>query len=326
MRRRQFIAALGGATLWPISATAQQALPVVAFVNTGSSIGSASRAASFRQGLMEVGVVDGQSVVIEYHWLDGQVGRLPTVMADLVRRQVAVIATPGSVVATLAAKTATSTIPIIFGVPEDPVQLGLVSNLARPDGNATGVNSFSQEIGGKRLRLMHDLMPKAVRIAVLVNPANVSSTKATLQTVEMAALALQLQIRVLNATNSDEIDAAFATLSRDRPDALFVAPDAYFNSRGAQFSALASREKLPASYSSGEVVSAGGLMSYGSDLADMARQVGVYVGRIIKGANPRDLPVLQSTKFLISINIKSARALGIDVPSGVISIADEVVE
>ena len=300
---------------------------MIGFVNTGSATGStAARAAGFRQGLLEAGAVDGQSVTIEYHWLDGQDGRLPAVMADLIRRQVAVIATPGSVVASLAAKAATSTIPIVFGVPEDPVHLGLVNNLARPGGNATGVNSFSQEITGKRLRLLHDLVPKAVRITVLINPDNVSSATTTLQAVNAGAPAMGLQIRVLKATSAGEIDVAFAALAHDRPDALFVAPDAYFNSRGTQFSTLAARERIPAAYSDREVVSAGGLMSYGTDLPDMARQVGVYVGRLVKGAKPGDLPVLQSTKFQIAINMQTARTLGIEVPSGIISIADEVIE
>jgi putative tryptophan/tyrosine transport system substrate-binding protein len=327
VRRREFLGTLGGVATWPFAAQAQQqALPVIGFVNTGSPTGSAARAAGFRQGLLEGGAIEGQNAAIEYHWLEGRNERLPGVMADLARRRVAVIATPGSVVASLAAKAATTTIPIVFGVPEDPVHLGLVDNLARPGGNATGVNSFSQEVTGKRLRLLHDLLPKAVRLAVLLNPGNASSAGTTLRVVQEAAPALGLQLQLLNATNSAEIDAAFATLSRQRPEALFVAPDAYFNSRGVQFSTLAARERIPAAYSDREVVAAGGLMSYGADLPDMARQVGVYTGRIIKGAKPGELPVLQSTKFQIAINIQTARALGIEVPSGVISIADEVIE
>ena len=327
MKRREFITLVGGAmATWPVTARAQQALPVIGFVNPGSAVGSAARAAGFRQGLIEGGAIEGQNAAIEYHWLDGHNDRLSTVMADLVRRKVAVIATPGSVVASLAAKAATTTIPIVFGVPEDPVHLGLVDNLARPGGNATGVNSFSQEVIGKRLRLLHDLLPKAVRLAVLLNPGNASSTRATLKGIQEAAPALGLQLQLLNATNSAEIEATFATLSHERPDALFVAADAYFNSRGVQFATLAARERIPAAYSDREVVAAGGLMSYGADLPDMARQVGVYTGRIIKGAKPGELPVLQSTRFQIAINIQTARALGIEVPSGVISIADEVIE
>jgi len=326
MRRREFFGVVGGATAWPVTALAQQTLPVIGFVNTGSATGSAARAAGFRQGLLEGGAIEGQNVAIEYHWLEGHNDRLPSVMADLVRRNVAVIATPGSVVSSLAAKTATTTIPIVFGVPEDPVRLGLVNNLARPGGNATGVNSFSQEVTAKRLRLLHDLLPKAVRVAVILDPGNASSTKTTLQAIQGAAPTMGLQLQILNATNNAEIEAAFATLSRDRPDALFVAPDAYFNSRGVQFATLAARERIPATYSDRAVVATGGLMSYGADLSDMARQVGVYAARIIKGAKPGEMPVLQSTKFQIAINIQTARALGIEVPSGVISIADEVIE
>lgn len=325
-RRRDFIAGLAGAAALPLAARAQPTLPTIGFVNTGSAIGSGARADGFRQGLIEGGVFEGQNAAIEYHWLEGHNDRLPTVMTDLVRRKVAVIATPGSVVASLAAKAATTAIPIVFGVPEDPVHLGLVDNLARPSGNATGVNTFSQEVTGKRLRLLRDLLPKAARLAVLLNPGNASSAKTTLQVMQEAAPAMGLQLQFLNATDSAEIDAAFATLSRSRPDALFVAPDAYFNSRGVQFATLAARERIPAAYSDRVVVAAGGLMSYGADLPDMARQVGVYVSRIIKGAKPGELPVLQSTKFQIAINIQTARALGIEVPSGVISIADEVVE
>jgi putative ABC transport system substrate-binding protein len=328
MERREFMTILGATVAaWPLAARAQQqTMPVIGFVNTGSAIGSAARVVAFRKGLIEAGAIEGQNVNVEYHWLDGPSDRLPAVMADLIRRQVAAIATPGSVVAALAAKAATSEIPIVFGVPENPVSLGLVANLARPGGNATGINSFSQEVIGKRLRLLHDLVPKAVRLAVLINPSNASSAKTTLRGVQEAAPAMGLQIHILNATTSAEIDAAFATLARERPDALFVAPDAYFNSRGAQFATLAARERIPAAYSDREVTLAGGLMSYGADLPDMARQVGVYAGRIIKGAKPGDLPVLQSTKFQIAINLQTARMLGIEVPSGVLSIADEVIE
>jgi putative ABC transport system substrate-binding protein len=325
MKRREFITLLGGAAAWPVGASAQ-AMPVVGFVSTGSAVGSAARAIAFRKGLAEAGTIEGQNVTIEYHWLDGRSDGLSAVMVDLVRRQVAAIATPGSVVAALAAKAATSEIPIVFGVPEDPVSLGLVANLARPGGNATGINSFSQEVIGKRLRLLHDLVPKAVRFSVLINPRNASSAKTTLRGVQEAAPAMGLQIQILNATTSGEIDAAFATVARERPDALFVAPDAYFNSRGAQFATLSARERIPSAYSARELVAAGGLMSYGADLVDMSRQVGVYTGSILKGAKPGDLPVLQSTKFQFVINLQTARTLGIEVPSGVLSIADEVIE
>jgi putative ABC transport system substrate-binding protein len=328
MRRREFIMLLGGAVAaWPLAVRAQQpAMPVIGFVSTGSANGLAPRATAFRKGLSETGYVEGQNVMVEYHWLEGRHDRLPALMADLVHRQVAVIATPGSIVASLAAKAATATIPIVFGAPEDPVRLGLIASLARPGGNATGINSFSQEVIGKRLRLLHDLVSKAVCFAVLVNPENASSAQTTLQGVREAASIMGLQIQILNATTIGEIDAAFATLAREHLDALFVAPDAFFNSRGVQFATLTARERIPAAYSAREIVVAGGLMSYGADLADMSRQVGVYTGGILKGAKPADLPVLQSTKFEFAINLQTARTLGIEVPPGVLSIADEVIE
>ena len=327
MRRRDFIKAFAGLASYPLVAGAEQtSLPVVGFVHTGSADGSVGRATAFLKGLSEAGYIDGQNVKVEYHWLEGKSESLSAVMSDLIRRQVAVIATPGSVVCALAAKAATQTIPIIFGVPEDPVKLGLVANLARPGGNATGINSFSQETIGKRLRLLHDLMPKALRIALLLNPANASSTETTMREVQKAADQISLNIQVLNAKTSREIDSAFEILAKDRPDALFVAPDAFFNSRGAQFATLAARERIASAFSDRAMVAAGGLMSYGSDLLDMARQVGVYTGSILKGAKPAELPVLQSTKLEFVINLHTAHMLGIDVPSGMLSIADEVIE
>jgi putative ABC transport system substrate-binding protein len=328
MRRREFITLLGGATAtWPLAAWAQQpAMPVVGFISAGSADASAPRVAAFRKGLNDTGYVEGQTVTVEYHWLEGHYDHLPALMADLVRRQVAVIATPGSVPATLAAKAATATIPIVFGVSQDPVRFGLVASLARPGGNATGINYFQAEVVAKRLRLVHDLLPKAVRIALLVNPANPSNAESALREAQQAAPTLGLQIQVLNATTIGEIDAAFASLARERPDALFVAPDALFTSRRGQFATLTAVNKIPAAYSNREYVAAGGLMSYGTDVADMFHQVGVYTGRILKGAKPADLPVLQSTKFEFAINLQTARALGIEVPSGLLSIADEVIE
>jgi putative ABC transport system substrate-binding protein len=328
MKRREFITLLGGSVAaWPLAAHAQQpVLPVVGFINGSSSDASARLAAAFRKGLNEAGYVDGQNMTVEYHWLEGHYDRLPALMSDLVRRQVAVIATPGSTPASLAAKTATTSIPIVFGVGEDPVQLGLVGNLARPGGNATGINFFSNEVVAKRLRLLHDLVPKAVRVAVLVNPSIASITEYTLREVQEAAPTIGLQIQILNATTIGEIDAAFASIARERPDALFVAPDGFFTSRREQFATLTARERIPAAYAGRDPVVAGGLMSYGTDLADMFRQVGVYTGSILKGAKPADLPVLQPTKFEFVINLQTARALGIEVPSGVLSIADEVIE
>jgi putative tryptophan/tyrosine transport system substrate-binding protein len=326
MRRREFITLLGGvAAGWPLAARAQQpTMPVIGFIRDGSADASVRFVAAFRKGLNETGYVEGQNVTVEYHWLEGQYDRLPALIADLVRRQVAVIATPGN--GAVDAKAATATIPIVFGVAGDPVKLGLVASLARPGGNATGINFFNSDVTAKRLRLLHDLVPKAVRIAVLVNPANASSAEPTLRGVQEAASAIGLQIQILNATTIGEIDAAFAILVRERLDALFVAGDAFFTSRRAQFANLTERDRIPAAYAVRELAEAGGLMSYGTDLADMFRQVGVYTGKILKGAKPADMPVVQSTKFEFVINLKTAKALGLDVPLYLQQIADEVIE
>ena len=327
MRRREFIAGLGSAATWPMAAQAQQlALPVVGFVDAGSADAAASLAAAFRKGLSETGYVEGQNVTIEYHWLNGQFDRLPALIADLVRRRVAVIATPGSRPAALAAKAATSTIPIVFAVGDDPVKLGLVASLARPGGNATGTNFFNAELVAKRLGLLHDLVAKAVRIAVLINPANASIAETTLRDVQEAARVIGVQIQVLNATTVSEIDTAFATLARERPDALFVGADTFFVSRRAQFVTLTARDRIPAAYSDRVAVEAGGLMSYGTDTADKYHQVGVYTGSILKGAKPTDLPVVQSTKFEFVINLTTAKALGLNVPQTLLALADEVIE
>ena len=326
--RREFITLLGGTAGWPLVARAQQpAMPVIAFITGGSPDSSARLVAAFRKGLNETGTIEGQNVTVEYHWLEGQYYRLPALMADVVRRQVAVIASPFSLQATLAAKAATATIPIVFGVAQDPTRFGLVASLARPGGNATGINFFSSEVAAKRLRLLHDLVPKAIRVAVLVNPANGQTAASTLREVREAAPAIGLQIQmILNASTIGEIDVAFATLARERPDALFVAPDAFFTGRAVQFATLTARDKIPAAYGYSGHVAAGGLMSYGTDLADGFHQVGVYAGGILKGAKPAELPVVQSTKFEFVINLQTARALGIEVPPGLLSIADEVIE
>jgi putative tryptophan/tyrosine transport system substrate-binding protein len=327
MRRRDFIAAVGGVAAWPLAARAQQpAMPVVGFIRDGSADANARNVAAFRKGLNENGYIDGQNVSVEYHWLEGQYDRLPALMADLVRRHVAVIATIGTVQVALAAKAATATIPIVFGEGEDPARLGLVASLARPGGNATGINFLGTEVAAKRLRLLHELVPKAVRVAVLVNPANAAVTASTLREVQEAAPTLGLQIRILNASTIGEIDAAFATFARERPDALFLAGDAFFVSRRTQFVTLTARDRIPATFSLRDYVEAGGLMSYGTGLADAFRQVGVYTGSILKGAKPAELPVVQSTKFEFVINLATAKALGLTIPAGVLSIADEVIE
>src|SRR5262245_21838766 len=299
-------------------------MPVVGVVHPGTPSGMTRYAAAFRTGL--AGYVEGQNVTVEYHWLEGQYGRLPALMADLVRRRVDVIATPGNTPAALAAKAATTTIPIVFGVAEDPAKIGLVANLARPGGNATGFNFFFSEVGAKRLGLLHDLVPKAVRIAVLVNPANAPTAEAVLREIPEAARTLGLQIQVVNASTISEIEAAFATIVNSRADALFVAPDAFFTARRGQFATLAARDRMPASCANREMVEAGLLMSYGANLVDMFRQVGVYTGNVLKGAKPAQLPVLQSSKFEFVINMQTARALGIDVPNSMQLLADEMIE
>jgi putative ABC transport system substrate-binding protein len=330
LKRREFITLLGGtAGAWvagPFPARAQQAAtPTIAFVSAQWPAGSARIGAAFRKGLNETGTVEGQNVAVEYHLLEGQHDRLPSLMADLVRRGVAVIATPFTAGA-LAAKAATTAIPIVFGVLEDPVKLGLVASLARPGGNATGINYFLAEVMAKRLALLHELVPKAVRIAVLVNPANASNAEATLREIPEAARALGLQIQVLNARTSREIETAFATLVHDSAEALFLAPDGFFTSRRVQFATLAALHRVPAAYINREDVEAGGLMSYGTDILDMHRQVGLYSGQILKGAKAAELPVAQSTKFEFVINLQTARALGLEVPNSLQLLADEMIE
>jgi putative ABC transport system substrate-binding protein len=327
MRRRQFITLLGGATAWPLAARAQQtALPVIGLVNGGAANESTDRVRAFGKGLGESGYVEGQNVTVEYHWLDGRFDRLPALMAELVSRRVAVIATPANTPGAIAAKAATATIPIVFSVGQDPVGLGLVASLARPGGNVTGINVFVQEVAAKRLGLLHELVPKALRVGVLLNPESAVIAETTLREVQEATRAIGLQIHVLNASTSGEIEAAFATLARERADALFVAGDSFFTSRRVQFITLAARDRIPAAYGDRENVAAGGLMSYGTDVVDSYRQVGVYTGSILKGAKPADLPVVQSTKFELVINLQTARALGIEVPPLLLAIADEVIE
>jgi putative tryptophan/tyrosine transport system substrate-binding protein len=326
VQRRQFITLLGGAmAAWPLAARAQQpAMPVIGFLSSLSLAPSAHLIAAFRRGIAETGFVEGQNLAIEYRWADGRLVQLADLAADLVRRRVSVIAAPG--VGALAAKATTQTVPIVFGVSEDPVKLGLVASLARPGGNLTGINFFVAELVAKRLGLLRELVPAASRVAVLVNPANVQTASATLSEAEPAARALGLQIQVFTASSNREIDTAYAALARERPNALFVAPDALFVNRRVQLIALAARHALPATYAVREYVEAGGLMSYGTSVADMYRQIGVYTGRVLKGAKPADLPVMQATKFELVINLQTARLLEIEVPPTLLARADEVIE
>jgi putative ABC transport system substrate-binding protein len=326
MERRAFIALLGGVATWPLASRAQQgALPVIGFVTGASAEASVGNLAAFRKGLGQAGYIEGQNVVVEYHWLEGRYESLPALMADLVHRRVAVIATPVSGVAAAAAKAATATIPIVFGV-GDPVGQGLVASLNRPGGNATGVNIFGVEIVAKRLALLHELVPKASRIAVLVNPGSRRNAEVTVQNAEEAARVIGLRIEIINAGTSREIDAAFDGFAQARPDALFVEADAFFAGRRVQLATLAARERIPAAYADREIVEVGGLMNYNVDIADSFRQVGAYCGAILRGAKPADLPVVQATKFEFILNLQTARLLRIDVPPTLIAIADEVIE
>ena len=329
MRRREFITLAGGAAaaLWPLVARAQQpAIPVVGFINGGVANASERYVAAFRKGLSETGFVEGRNVTVEYHWMEGQYNRVPALVADLVRRQVTVIVSPGFPSGALAAKAATATIPIVFGVGDDPVKLGLVASLARPSGNVTGINFFVHEIVSKRLGLLRELIPKAARIAVLVNPGNAAAAEATLKEAREVAPTLGMQILAFNASTIDEIDAAFAAITRERADALLMGGDGFFFSRRGQFATLGARDRLPTIAGSRESAEAGFLMAYGASTADMFRQVAVYAGNIVKGVKPADLPVLQSTKFELVINLQTARALGLTVPPSLLARADEVIE
>ena len=329
VRRRDFIL-LGGAValpplLWPLAARAQLGMPVIGLLSPTSPDTSADYLRAFRQALKETGYVEGENVAIVYRWAEGHIDRLPALAAELVRHPVAAIATmapPGA----LAAKAATTTIPIIFNVAEDPVRLGLVASLARPGGNLTGVNFLNAELATKRLEFIRELVPGAARLAVLVNPANATIAESTLRDVQSAARAMGLQVQVHNAGTIGELDVTFATFARERPDALFVGPDPFFRSRRVQLALLAAQHRVPATYALREYAEAGGLMSYGASLNDAYRQVGAYVGRILKGAKPADLPVVQSSKFELIINLQSARVLGLTVPSTLLSTADELIE
>ena len=328
MRRREFITLLGGAAAaLPLAARAQQpTMPLVGVLDSGSADKNEQYLAPFWQGLSEAGYVEGQNVAAEYRWADGRYDRLPGLAADLVRRQVNVIAVPSSTPAALAAKAATSAIPIVFGVGDDPVKLGLVASLARPGGNATGINFFIGELVAKRLELLRELVPGAARIAVLVNPTDAIRTETVVRDVGAAARAIGLQVNFFNASTIREIDVAFAALVHERSNALFVSPDSFFNRRRIQLAILAAGYAVPAAYGVRDYAEAGGLISYGTSLADSRRQVGVYAGRILRGAKPIDLPVLQATKFELVINLSAAKALRLEIPPTLLARADEVIE
>ena len=324
LNRRGIIGLVGGAAAWPLAARAQQAeMPVVGLLEPTSPEAFADRLRAFRQGLKDTGYVEGENVAIEYRWAENQPDRLPALADELVRRKVAVIVAVAG--AAFAAKAATTTIPIVFIAGEDPVKLGLVANLARPGGNLTGINQFNDELAAKQLELLRELVPGVTRVAVLLDPA-VTTTETTLRDAEAAARAIGLQIQVFNASNSHEINVAFATFLRERPDALFVGIGPFFTSRRVQLAILAARHLVPMASGVRAIAEAGGLMSYGSDILDARRQIGVYVGRILKGAKPADLPVVQASKFELVINLQTARALGITVPPTLLARADEVIE
>ncbi|MFL6795895.1 MAG: ABC transporter substrate-binding protein [Xanthobacteraceae bacterium] len=327
MRRREVITLLGGAAAWPLVARAQQAeLPLIGFLDSRSPDSVTERLRALRQGLKDTGYVEGETVAIVYRWAENAIDRLPSLAAELAHRPVAVLVASGGPDTVFAAKAASATLPIVFLIAEDPVKLRLVSTLGRPGGNMTGINFFNRELAGKQLELLRELIPAMRRVAVIVNPASETISQSIVHEVELAARAMGVQVWVRNASTSREIDAVFAKFVHERPDALFVGQEPFFNSRRVQLSLLAMRHSIPASYSGREYAEVGGLMTYGSNIADAYRQVGMYAGRILKGAKPADLPVVQSSKFELVINAQTARTLGLTVPQTLLATADDVIE
>ena len=325
IKRREFVTLLGGAAAWPLAARGQQPMPVIGFLNSGSPSGRANFVAAFRRGLREIGYVEGQNVALEYRWANDQYDRLPELAADLVRRQVSVIAAIGTSAPGLAARAATSVIPIVFQTGGDPIKDGLVTSMNRPSGNVTGTSIFATGLEGKRFNLLHEVVPRSATIAVLLNRNSIAA-EAQSTDIQSAAHALQRQVRVLNASTDQDIDAVFATIVEEKLGGLHVTSNLLFNSQHRRIVALANRQLLPAIYQNRVFCLAGGVMSYGTDLADGYRHTGVYVGRILKGEKPADLPVLQSIKFEFVINLATVKALDLNIPPGVLAIVDEVIE
>jgi putative ABC transport system substrate-binding protein len=327
MKRREFFTLLGGAAMWPLAARAQQhAMPVIGLLGSASADWYAGRLRTFREGLGETGYVEGRNVTIEYRWADGRNDRLPQLAAELVQKHVALIATLGNTASALAAKAATSTIPIVFRIAADPVEVGLVASLARPGGNLTGITTLGVDLGPKQLAMLHEMVPSVKVVALLVNPTNPALAENQLQVLPAAGRTLGLNLHVLNASTDRDLDAVFATLAQLRAGALMIGVDAFFNSRSDKLAALATRHAVPTVSAYQEFTAVGGLMSYGGSIVAASRPAGVYAGRILKGENPADLPVMQSTEVSLAVNLKTAKALGLIVPPALLARADEVIE
>ena len=327
MKRREFITFLGGATVWPLTARAQQpSMPVIGYLGAGSPEASTNLVASFRKGLSEVGYVEGRNVAIEFRWAHNENERLPDLAADLVRRGVQVIVTQVTTLAASVAKAATTSIPVVFGIGGDPVSAGLVASLNRPGGNVTGVTTMSIELMPKRLGLLQELLPKATRFAVLVNPTNRFGAEPAAADARATAAATGQQVDVFGASSNGDIDAVFAALAHNRVDAIAFTPDALFDDRRVHLATLAARHQLPALHWKREFAEVGGLMSYGSNVADVFRQTGNYAGRILNGEKPAELPVLRATKFEFVVNLQTAKVIGIEIPPSLLALADQVIE